>query len=825
MFYEMMWRIQGQERQMPLPWWVQQYFRRWIDAYDGGLFASKEAAFASNAHYRYWNMVGVKDHRQESLIGQAGEIEPVYDQYAVSFFLYDPDAGKLHFPQSSQGGASSVEQSMEDGYLPICTTRYDSPMGVDVTQKVIATTVGADQKSLVLARTQVRLRGPTPARAWLCIAVSPAGPTGFQRHDNAGRYLADRRLTYLRYDPAQQWLQVNSSWGPVFDRAPAHWGTYGNGDSYDPTQYLDHSPFQDLLDNGTLNGQNEATDHIAGLCSGVFAWPVELSQAEPVFRLEIRLPVDDFRGPGDLAELRAADADALEANNRTFWINKLDHSGLQASLPPRAQPFYDLYRTCRANLLILSDDGQIHPGPTIYDSFWVRDSSVEGIACALAGDRTLAERQFGHHYPGVFNTEQGTLGPASLYGFYGGEHEKRDREWDSNGQALWAIGRLDRILGPSSGFGAGLYTPYVLDGARWIRDNRSQYGLLHSGWSAEHIGDKHQPHYWDDLWGLAGLWEAAKLAERIGAHEVDEIWRAYDSLRRATIDSIRWVLSEQRRRGFWETFIPTGPGDVGRLDSTMIGILAYYTCRLYVGQKLGAEVDAAARHTLETIWHHFVVGGGFRHDAAWHAYGPYLTLQLAHAFLLLGEVARMESLLTWTVGAGQAQVSRGEPDEGRWQVVLGAWNEQHAYPVASDFQEVPGRSWYMGDIPHGWACAEYMSLLRDMLFFEVDEDGDPHIYLAPGVLRGWLQDGEPLVVADAPTSLGVPFGYRLTHHAAERSIEIEITQPAPPGVVYVYPCRLGSGVEAVVANGQSLPVAGTDVWLPAGTTRATITYL
>jgi hypothetical protein len=44
-----------------------------------------------------------------------------------------------------------------------------------------------------------------------------------------------------------------------------------------------------------------------------------------------------------------------------------------------------------------------------------------------------------------------------------------------------------------------------LEGARWIRDNRGPFGLLHSGWSAEHIGDKDKPHYWDDFWGLAGL--------------------------------------------------------------------------------------------------------------------------------------------------------------------------------------------------------------------------------------------------------------------------------------------------------------------------------
>src|SRR5688500_6464727 len=99
MFYEVAWRTWTRGQTAPLPWWVQQCFRRWIDAYDSGLFDSKEAAFVSNALYRYWNMVGVKDQRQESLVGQAGEIEPVYDKYALGFFLFDPDHRVLHLPQ------------------------------------------------------------------------------------------------------------------------------------------------------------------------------------------------------------------------------------------------------------------------------------------------------------------------------------------------------------------------------------------------------------------------------------------------------------------------------------------------------------------------------------------------------------------------------------------------------------------------------------------------------------------------------------------------------------------------------------------------------
>jgi hypothetical protein len=157
-----------------------------------GLFESRELAFASNALYRYWNMVGVKDRPQECLIGQAGEIEPVYDRYALGFFLFDPGLRRAYYPQYSD-----------------------------------------------------------------------------------------------------------------FSRLPA-----------------------------------------------------------------------------PLAQ-------------RDFWTSKLDGSGMQMSLPASVAHVFDLFRVCRATLLMLSDDGEIHPGPTIYDSFWIRDSSVEGIACALAGDLNLPERQFG----------------------------------------------------------------------------------------------------------------------------------------------------------------------------------------------------------------------------------------------------------------------------------------------------------------------------------------------------------------------------------------------------------------------------------------------
>ena len=831
MFYELMWRSYTQDAPYFLPWWVQMYFRRWTDGFDGGLFASKEGAFSSNANYRYWNMVGVKDYTQESLVGQCGEIEPVYDEYTLVYFLFDPATGNLYFPQEPAAG--KVTQSFQDGYLPVIETTWNCAAGIDLSQSIHATVIGASQKSTVLSEYTLTSSDGSAKQLWFCLAAMPFGPTGFKRHDSAGRGNMDRLINKLTFNPSaelgQPGFQINDNTiGPAFSLPPDLFGLYGNGTSWDdPQHYITNGPFNDLASNGRLNGATLAIDYIAGMCTAAFAWKLKLSGSTP-FLLDARLPVDDFRSPGDLAALVSAPAATLKSDNLSFWTDKLNRQGVQIQFTPVVSQLFDLFRICRANILILSDNGAIHPGPTIYDDFWVRDSSVEGIAAALAGDGNLALRQYADHYPTVFNESSDWIGPVSTKGFFGGEHEKNDREWDSNGEALWAIGKFDRIK--NGNFGTGMFYPYVIDGARWIRDNRSVYGLMNSGWSAEHIGDKDKPHYWDDFWSLAGLYEAARLGERMKAPETNEIWSSYDSLRNATADSIRWVLGEQQRMGQWQTFIPTGPGDLNRCDSTIIGSLAYFhPCRLYMGAKLGADIDWAARMTLETIWGNMVkLGGGFFHESAWNCFGPYLTLQLAHAFLFIGDVARMDACLAWAVGnAAYAKVSRGAGGD-EWAVVQGGWNEQHCLPIATEFGWFPDRCWYMGDIPHGWACAEFILLIRDILFFEADEDGSGHIFIAPGVPAHWLTSGDnTLKVGQAPTVFGAEFGYTLVHDPATKSIVIEITSAPLPGIWYRFRCPFGAKVASAVSiGGTGQPsIAGLDLVLPAGMTKLTLAYI
>ena len=130
----------------------------------------------------------------------------------------------------------------------------------------------------------------------------------------------------------------------------------------------------------------------------------------------------------------------------------------------------------------------------------------------------------------------------------------------------------------------------------------------------------------------------------------------------------------------------------------------------------------------------------------------------------------------------------------------------------------------MGDIPHGWACAELMLLVRDILFFEAAEDtDDPHLWIAPGVMPHWFSTATTVGVRDAPTIFGGPFGYTLAHDEAARTLELRILEAPPRAVRYALMCRFGT-VGNALSDAGAVTIDDRTVWFPHGTTRATIRY-
>jgi hypothetical protein len=118
--------------------------------------------------------------------------------------------------------------------------------------------------------------------------------------------------------------------------------------------------------------------------------------------------------------------------------------------------------------------------------------------------------------------------------------------------------------------------------------------------------------------------------------------------------------------------------------------------------------------------------GGYRH--IWGQWWPYGGLGLARAYLRLSQQPIVHEILGWTLDH---------------QTLPGAyaWAEQ----VSPDHGGITG-----GDMPHAWAAATFVTLVREML---VLRRGDT-LELFAGVPASWLAAGNAVGLRDAPTEFG-----------------------------------------------------------------------
>jgi hypothetical protein len=441
----------------------------------------------------------------------------------------------------------------------------------------------------------------------------------------------------------------------------------------------------------------------AGMASAAFVFPLAHTAT-----LRVGLPLVATRRTRrrGLARRRAAKAPALPASIPTAdqvangWRAHIDR-GMRLELPDAR--LTSCIAANRAFLLLLHDGDEITPGPSTYHRFWFRDATYLLAALDRYGyDREVAEVL--RSYPDRQHVD----------GFF----FSQAREWDSNGAALHAMAehwRLHRDRELLTALG-----PSIAKGAEWIdrkrrskrrRRDESVRGLLPAGVSAEHLGP-FDYFYWDDFWGVRGLRDAGEMLAALG-----ETTAAADAIRMAAEfdgDLARSLEITASRLG--TKAMPAGPRR--RIDPGVIGsLVAVWPLKL-----MDAD-DEAARATAEIVRDRFVEGPAFFQGISHTGLGTYLTLQLAFVELEAGDRRALDRL-DWMIGAATPT----------W-----TWPEA-IHP------RLPGGC--MGDGHHGWAAADVLSFVRNLLVRDTDEGLD----LCTLVPDSWL--GQPIEVHDAPTHHG-----------------------------------------------------------------------
>jgi hypothetical protein len=700
------------------PDWVWPYWLdRQLDPASPAFVPRGHLPFLTNMTHRNWTAVGNLDSPWEAIVDPRGLVTPWFDGWSLDWWVGADD--RWHLPSREV----NVRQRLVAD-TPVVETAMRVPGG-DVVERVYAVRRSSTEGGGELVVAEVENATKVPVA--LALAVRPYNPEGLSvierldLHDGTTVTVDGRVAMLLPRPPAR----VAAS-------------TFHDGDSAGT-----------VMSGAAREGWRGTVRDPAGLAQAAFVYPLAhgatLRAAIPL------VPERRTRRRGE-ARRRVADAAAFpkalppaEAVARG-WRSQ-SARGLRLVLPDdRLASAVDANRRF---LLLLHDGDEITPGPSTYHRFWFRDAAY--LLAAL--DR------YGYHdevaqvlrsYPGRQHTD----------GFFFSQR----KEWDANGAALHALVQHWRLTRDAALVDSMVGS--IAKGVHWIdrkrharkakRNDPALRGLFPAGVSAEHLGP-FDYFYWDDFWGVAGLRAGAELLRAVdqpdAAADADRFAAAmWDDLQRSL------ELTAER---LGTIAIPAGPGR--RVDSGAIGSLV--AC---APLDLIAPDDPRMAATADVIRQRFTLdtpptaragagdlsaagGRAFFQGISHTGFGTYLTLQLAAVELRAGDRRGLDRL-TWMLDAATP-----------------TWT----WPEAIHPRLEGG---CMGDGHHGWAAAELLTFVRDLLVREVAGG----LALASLVPDGWY--GQGWEVHDAPTAVG-RVSYAVRWHGDRAALLWEVTPH--PGVEQV----------------------------------------
>jgi arylsulfatase A-like enzyme len=401
-------------------------------------------------------------------------------------------------------------------------------------------------------------------------------------------------------------------------------------------------------------------------------------------------------------------------------------------------------------------------GPTIYRGLWVVDGAFLMEAVTMLG--RVEEARNGLRYLLGFQRADGGI-------------EIIERHWKETGIMLWAVTRHARLTGDPAWLRE--VWPKIERGVDYIRHMRQitdpqspNYRLVPDGFSDGGVAGSY-PEYTNIYWTLNGLRAACEAAAWLGKDEQARQWRReFDdfmaAFRKAAERDAR--LDEHGNR-----FVPVRMRDDQNL-APQRGQWAFLHA-IFPG-KLFAPDDKLMRGTLATLQANERQGLVYGASVP-HAIWAYLGSFYAHGWLWLGDGAKAaRTLYAFANHASPLMVWREE------QVPLGEHDPR-------DF----------GDMPHNWASAEFIRLVRHLLVLERGDE----LHLLEGLPGAWLKPGAVTRLRGVLTEFG-PLGLELRVAADGRSarLRMEPLRRNLPAAVHLH-----LGGSTVVVKNTTEPIDRT----------------
>jgi hypothetical protein len=309
------------------------------------------------------------------------------------------------------------------------------------------------------------------------------------------------------------------------------------------------------------------------------------------------------------------------------------------------------------------------------------------------------------------------------------------RNWQLNGDKSW----LEKMW-PKVQFNVNKIIEYRR--MTMTDPTQANYGLMPIGFGDGGLGGRHR-EYTNVYWTLAGLKSAITIAEQLEKPiatswkaEFKDYWDYFEKARNRDKLTDEYgneyvpvtMKGEQQQlpqRGAWAFLHSIYPGGIFELnDDLMQGTLAMLDANQREGLIFGTGWDPAG------IWNY--AGSFYGHAHLWLGHGRKASATL-YAF-----ANHACPLLCWR----EEQNLLGEPEK------------------------------YIGDMPHNWASAEFIRMIRHTLILERGRE----LHLLGGMPPVWTHGGNVIQLKDIPTSFG-PMSLSVRVAKDERSGLIRIIPP------------------------------------------------
>jgi len=621
------------------PYWV----HRQLNPKDPSFIPRSQNPLLLNVTHRNWTTLGSPNGVHEAIVDPRGLATPLPREWSLDVWVVLN--GSIIFPSLLE----HVDQEFCRTAPRLTTVARKDEIELRVEHFVDPTNRDID---VLFQRARVKNIASSSVSGTLCVAIRPFNPEGV-----APIHSIEFRQNRFAY--------VDKVLGVALAKPP-DWVLTSNASQGDTASLLR------ALGEGASTRARTSIECRRGLANAIAAYRFELEPGSEFFvDCSVALNPEKTLRTHAIKQTWRVSFEKRKERHGAHWLRELAQG---ATVQIADEQLQKMFEACRLTLLELQDDEFISPGPFLYHHFWYRDAAPMVRALDLLGFQKRAQQVI-----------DGFKIHLRADGFFRGP----EGEWDSNGTVLWTVYQHYTLTRSRSWLQA--WYPELQRGARWITAMRKKttgdsgeiQGLMPPSLSAEHLGTVDQ-YFWDTFWSLAGLHSLESICAALG--RTDDRNRA--SVEAASLEqAVRSTLARVSERLGCD-LIPATP--TREFNESAIGSVAsVYPLHIL------ADLPHPA-NTVRAIDRTYVNEHGFYHPFIHSGYNPYLTLQLAHSYLWMGESRRA------------------------WEIAETIFNQtQSPYSLPEAIHPTSGGG-SMGDGHHGWAAAEIVLFLRDCLVRERD---------------------------------------------------------------------------------------------------------